>query len=163
MLWSSWFFSGAAPPNPIPDPPADNGPAWVEPLALANRATSPRTVEVDLVAQPLSVSVVEGKQTELLAYNGQIPGPTLDVTEGDRVVVHFTNRLSEPTTIHWHGLHVPADQDGNPMDPVAPGARRDDVFDIPAGSAGTFWYHPHPDHLTAKQACREAAAQPSAF
>ncbi|MDO8501913.1 MAG: multicopper oxidase domain-containing protein [Gemmatimonadaceae bacterium] len=53
-----------------------------------------------------------GGTTPAYAYNGRVPGPTLDVHEGDRVIVHFRNRLPEMTTIHWHGLHIPVTSDG---------------------------------------------------
>jgi bilirubin oxidase len=86
--------------------------------------------------------------SEAFAYNGQVPGPTLDVREGDHVIVHFRNNLPEPTTIHWHGIHLPFDSDGSPYHPIAPGAKHDYEFTVHAGAAGTYWYHPHPDHRT---------------
>jgi bilirubin oxidase len=67
------------------------------------------------------------------------------VHEGDRVIIHFRNELPEPTTVHWHGLNLPADADGSPFYPVAPGGQFDYVFTIGPGTAGTYWYHPHPD------------------
>ena len=51
-----------------------------------------------------------GVTTEVFAYNGSSPGPTLELTEGDRVIIHFRNELPEPTTVHWHGIHLPASQ-----------------------------------------------------
>jgi FtsP/CotA-like multicopper oxidase with cupredoxin domain len=92
--------------------------------------------------------------TNVYAYNGQVPGPTLEVREGDRVIVHFRNDLTVPTTVHWHGLHIPASSDGSPFHPVAPGAQHDYVFTIPRGSAGTYWYHPHPHHQTGYQVAK---------
>ena len=59
------------------------------------------------------------------------------------------NRLPQPSTIHWHGLPVPPDQDGNPSKPVAPGAQHVYRFTLPQGSAGTYWYHPHPHMMSA--------------
>ena len=132
-------------------------PPFTEPATLENRAREPRTVEVDLVAAPHQATLVPGKQTGTYAYNGALPGPTLDATEGDRVVVHFTNRLAEPTNVHWHGLHIPSDQDGLPMDLVPPGGKRDYVFTIPAGTAGTYWYHPHGHGRTGGQIARGLA------
>jgi bilirubin oxidase len=82
------------------------------------------------------------------------PGPTLEVNEGDRVIVHFRNDLAEPTTVHWHGIHLPAGQDGSPFDPVPAGGRRDYTFTIPRGSAGTYWYHPHLHHKTGYQVAK---------
>ncbi len=126
-----------------------------QPLTMENASSTPATVEVSLVAAGGMLDMAPGKPTtRAWAYNGSVPGPTLVVTEGDHVIVHFTNKLPDPTTVHWHGLHIPADQDGSPMDPVAPGASRDYVFDIPANSAGTYWYHPHPDGKTADQVAR---------
>jgi bilirubin oxidase len=124
------------------------------PSVLRSFATEPRTVEVSLVAAPARRSLVPGKRTEVYAYNGQVPGPTLEVREGDRVIVHFTNRLPEPTTVHWHGLHLPANMDGSPMHPIAPGEYHHFEFTIPPGTAGTYWYHPHPHHRTGFQVAR---------
>jgi FtsP/CotA-like multicopper oxidase with cupredoxin domain len=123
----------------------------VNPPVLENLSTVPGVVEVKLTAAPARVSLIPGKMTDVFAYNGQTPGPTLDVHEGDKVIVHFTNELPEPTTVHWHGMHLPASEDGSPFDPVDPGEGRDYVFTIPRGSAGTYWYHPHPDKRTGYQ------------
>ena len=98
-----------------------------------------------LTAAPARLSLVPGTVSDVYAYNGTVPGPTLVVREGDRVIIHFHNALSEPSTVHWHGVHVPADADGSPLDPVPPGGSKDYVFTVAPGSAGTYWYHPHPD------------------
>ena len=115
---------------------------------LVNISKVPKTVEVSLTAAPVRLSMMPGVTTSVLAYNGRIPGPTLDVREGDHVIVHFRNELDEPTTVHWHGIHLPASSDGSPFNPIAPGETHDYVFTIPYGTAGTYWYHPHPDHRT---------------
>jgi len=112
---------------------------------------SPRTVEVTLTAAPARLSLVPGSQTDVFAYNGQVPGPTLEAFEGDTVVVHFINQLPEPTSVHWHGLHIPFDMDGSPFHPIASGDSHDYIFTIGAGTAGTYWYHPHPGHNTGHQ------------
>lgn len=140
---------------------------WVAPLSMAaafawwgvstaaSRAPSPaRVVEVTLTAAPTRLTLTPGVSSEVFAYNGQVPGPTLEFREGDRVVVHFKNELPEPSTIHWHGLHIPFVADGSPFHPVAPGAQHDYVFTIPAGTAGTYWYHPHPHHRTGHQVAK---------
>jgi bilirubin oxidase len=116
-----------------------------------NVSSQSHSVEFSLTAAPGRLSLLSGSMTSVYAYNGRVPGPTIEAHEGDRVVVHFRNELSEPTTVHWHGLHIPALQDGSPFHPVAPGAARDYVFTLPQGSAGTYWYHPHPDHMTGGQ------------
>ena len=121
---------------------------------LKNASSAPHTVEVTLTAEPARLSLVPGTLSDVYAYNGRVPGPTLDVREGDRVVVHFWNRLPEATTVHWHGLHIPFASDGTPFHPVAPGERHDYVFTLKRGSAGTYWYHPHPHAETGSQVAR---------
>jgi bilirubin oxidase len=118
---------------------------------LANESRKPHTVEVTLVAKPASLELVPGRKTASYTYNGSIPGPTIEVYEGDKVIVHFRNELPEPTTIHWHGLHIPNKADGSPFYPIPPGGSYDYVFTPEKGSAGTYWYHPHPDHNTGWQ------------
>jgi bilirubin oxidase len=98
--------------------------------------------------------MIPGKSTVGYAYNGRVPGPLLEVYEGDKVIVHFRNRLPEASTIHWHGLHIPNAFDGSPFHPVAAGTDFDYVFTLQKGSAGTYWYHPHPDHNTGSQIAR---------
>jgi FtsP/CotA-like multicopper oxidase with cupredoxin domain len=76
-------------------------------------------------------------------FNGQVPGPTIEARVGDVLELHLTNSLSEPTTIHWHGLRIPAAMDGTDMvqNPIRPGETFVYRFRLP--DAGTFWYHPH--------------------
>ena len=121
------------------------------PPVLKNASSHPGVVEVSLTAAPARLTLKPGVSTDVFAYNGSSPGPTLELTEGDRVIIHFQNHLPEPTTIHWHGIHLPASQDGSPFDPVAAGGKRDYTFTIPKGSAGTYWYHPHLHHRTGYQ------------
>ena len=123
----------------------------VSPPVLKNISKVPHTVEVNLVAGPARIALLPGHVTDALTYNGTSPGPTLEVNEGDRVLIHFKNNLPEKTTIHWHGLHIPADMDGSPLHPVGAGKQYDYVFTIPRGTAGTYWYHPHPDVRTGYQ------------
>jgi bilirubin oxidase len=125
---------------------------------LANDSGAAGTFEARLRAAPAQFEYLGGRATDALAYNGASPGPTLLATEGDRVRIRFENRIAgQPSTIHWHGLPVPADQDGNPMDPVASGADRLYEFTLPPGSAGSYWYHPHPHEFTAEQVARGLA------
>jgi FtsP/CotA-like multicopper oxidase with cupredoxin domain len=127
---------------------------WTSPPVLQNISKNPGVVELNLTASPTRLEFVPGKPTEAWAYNGTVPGPTLELREGDLVTVHFTNKLAQPTTVHWHGLHLPAGSDGSPLDPVLPGKSRDYVFRVRPGSAGTYWYHPHPDMTTTEQVSR---------
>ncbi|WP_413992737.1 multicopper oxidase family protein [Labrys okinawensis] len=125
---------------------------------LANRSQQAGVFEAELTAAPASASFVPGLATPILAYNGIAPGPVIEVFEGDRVSITFRNRLpDQESTIHWHGLPVPADQDGNPKSPVRAGDERTYSFELPIGSAGTYWYHPHPHGKTASQVYRGLA------
>ena len=124
---------------------------WPVPPVLQNASTKPGVVEFDLTASPTRLELIPGKPTEAWAYNGMVPGPTIELREGDLVTVHFHNKLAQPTTVHWHGLHLPATSDGSPLNPVLPGKSRDYIFKVAPGSAGTYWYHPHPDMTTTEQ------------
>lgn len=125
---------------------------------LSNQSSQPGLFKAELIAAPVQVELLPGQPTTFWAYNASIPGPLIEVSEGDRVEVRFINRLSQPSTVHWHGLPVPPEQDGNPHDPVPPGGERTYSFNLPKGSAGTYWYHPHPHGHTAEQAFRGLAA-----
>ena len=116
-----------------------------EPAVLRNVSTKAGVVEVNIDAAPARIAMIPGHLTDAYAYNGTVPGPTLEAREGDRVIIHFTNHLPEARTVHWHGVHLPAVMDGSPFELVQPGGHYDYVFTIPRGSAGTYWYHPHPD------------------
>ncbi|PZV38269.1 multicopper oxidase family protein [Mesorhizobium kowhaii] len=134
------------------------GEAFRELPLLANEAGTPGLFKAKLTAQSTTVRFAEGLETPILGYNGTSPGPLIEAVEGDRVEITFANRIAdEASTIHWHGMPVPADQDGNPMDPVATGTDRTYSFDLPEGSAGSYWYHPHPHGKTAEQVYRGLA------
>ena len=124
------------------------------PPVIENISHRSGVVEVNLSAAPARLELEPGKPTDAFAYNGTVPGPTLDLREGDSVIIHFHNGLAEPTTVHWHGLHLPAGADGSPLDPVPSGGSRDYVFRLGKGTAGTYWYHPHPDRTATKQVAR---------
>ena len=111
---------------------------------VATPGTRGPTVEIALTAQEVSWELAPGKPITAWTYNGTVPGHPIQVREGDRVRVTFTNRLPEPTTIHWHGVDVPAAMDGVPdlsQAAVQPGATFTYEFD--ARPAGTRWYHTH--------------------
>lgn len=124
------------------------------PPVLENVSHRSGVVELRLNAAPARLELEPGKPADAFAYNGTVPGPTIELHEGDSVIIHFHNALPQPTTVHWHGLHLPAGADGSPLDPVAPGASRDYVFRLGKGTAGTYWYHPHPDRTSAEQVAR---------
>jgi FtsP/CotA-like multicopper oxidase with cupredoxin domain len=117
-----------------------------EPPVLRNMSSVAGVVEVTITATPARIRLLPGGPlVNVYAYNGSVPGPTLELHEGDSVIIHFRNQLPEPTTVHWHGIHLPANADGSPLYPIAPGRSHDYSFRLAAGSAGTYWYHPHPD------------------
>src|SRR5688572_593706 len=81
-----------APPPDIPFDQVDAGSA-----TMANLAAESGTVHAALIAAPARIELVEGVETDVYAYNGRVPGPTLELREGDRVTVRFRNDLAEPT------------------------------------------------------------------
>ncbi|TXT38583.1 MAG: multicopper oxidase [Comamonadaceae bacterium] len=125
---------------------------------LVNTSTQPGLFRATLRAAPVSLAVLQdGTQTEFWAYNNSLPGPLIEVMEGDTVEIEFINALPQESTIHWHGLPVPSEQDGNPQDAVPAGGRRIYRFKLPMNCAGTYWYHPHPHGFTAEQVYRGLA------
>jgi CopA family copper-resistance protein len=97
----------------------------------------------DLTIDYLPVNFT-GRHRLATAVNGSVPGPTLRWREGEVVTVAVTNRLKMPTSIHWHGMRVPAEMDGVPglsFAGIAPGERF--VYRIPVVQSGTYWYHSH--------------------
>lgn len=100
-------------------------------------------VRVDLEARETDWEFVPGYSTRAWGFNGQIPGPTIEANVGDVLEVQLKNSLPEPTTVHWHGLQIPAAMDGTDMvqHPIMPGETFTYRFKLP--DAGTFWYHPH--------------------
>jgi FtsP/CotA-like multicopper oxidase with cupredoxin domain len=104
----------------------------------------PRVVETDLTARIAEVEVGPGQRVRAWTYDGTIPGPLIRARVGDRLIVHFTNNLSQPTTIHWHGVRVPIEMDGVPgisQPEINPGERF--TYDFVVRDAGLYWYHPH--------------------
>ena len=122
-------------------------PDWDAGIRLAeapDKNPDPRIVEVDFEARVATVEIEPGLEVEAWTYNGQIPGPLIRLQVGDRLIVHFTNNLPKPSTIHWHGLRVPIEMDGVPgysQPEVRPGETFTYDFTVP--DAGIFWYHPH--------------------
>ncbi|MBI3969317.1 MAG: multicopper oxidase domain-containing protein [Chloroflexi bacterium] len=111
----------------------------------ASQGASPAAgAEIVLTAREIQWELAPGKLVAAWAYNGQVPGPEIRVRAGERVRIVLANELAEPTTIHWHGIDVPAAMDGVPdlsQAPVRPGERF--VYEFLAEPAGTRWYHTH--------------------
>jgi FtsP/CotA-like multicopper oxidase with cupredoxin domain len=104
--------------------------------------------EFHLVAEPVVREFAPGMKANLWGYNGQSPGPTIEVVEGDRVRIFVTNRLPEETSIHWHGQRLPNGMDGVTgltQPGIPPG--KTFVYEFQAKRPGTFMYHPHADEM----------------
>jgi len=104
--------------------------------------------EFHLVAEPVVRELAPGMQANLWGYNGQSPGPTIEVVEGDRVRIFVTNKLPEHTSVHWHGQLLPCGMDGVTgltQPGIQPG--KTFVYEFVARHAGTFMYHPHADEM----------------
>lgn len=116
---------------------------------------SSRVVEFDLEAQPSSVTLGD-RTANLFTYNGQVPGPRLEARPGDTVRIRFTNRLSEPTNLHYHGLHIPPTGTAdNIYLNIGSGQTFNYEFTLPTDHpAGTFFYHPHLHGRVADQVFR---------
>lgn len=105
--------------------------------------------EFHLVAEPVVREMAPGFEVNMWGYNGQSPGPTIEVVEGDRVRIFVTNRLPEPTTIHWHGQRLPNGMDGvSGVNQPPIGVGKTFVYEFVARRPGTFMYHPHADETT---------------
>ena len=120
---------------------------WDSKLKLPEAADTnpdPKIVEVTLESRVESLEVVAGVRTNVWTYNGGLPGPLIRARKGDRVIVHFTNKLPQSTTVHWHGVQVPIEMDGVPGVSQAPVETGESfTYDFVVPDAGLFWYHPH--------------------
>jgi FtsP/CotA-like multicopper oxidase with cupredoxin domain len=104
--------------------------------------------EFHLVAEPVVREFAPGMKVNLWGYNGQSPGPTIEVVEGDRVRIFVTNKLPEQTSVHWHGQRLPNGMDGVTgltQPGIQPG--KTFVYEFVAKRPGTFMYHPHADEM----------------
>jgi len=116
--------------------------------ARGDRSLEPK-IENGVKVFDLGVSVVEwnilpGQSVEAYAFNRQVPGPRIRVTEGDRVRINVTNDLPEATSVHWHGMILPNAMDGAAdvtQKPIEPGESF--AYEFTAGQAGTYFYHSH--------------------
>jgi manganese oxidase len=97
-----------------------------------------------LIAEPVKRRIVPWKTLDVWGYNGSCPGPTIQVQQGDRVRILVENRLPESTSMHWHGLEVPIEQDGVPyisQKPIVPGETY--AYEFTVRQEGTLFYHAH--------------------
>ncbi|WP_371763427.1 multicopper oxidase domain-containing protein [Massilia sp.] len=135
----------------VPPPPPTGRPfnpvvtlnGWSLPWRMNNGVK-----EFHLVAEPVVREFAPGMKVNLWGYNGQSPGPTIEVVEGDRVRIFVTNKLPEHTSVHWHGQRLPNGMDGVTgltQPGIAPG--KTFVYEFVAKRPGTFMYHPHADEM----------------
>jgi FtsP/CotA-like multicopper oxidase with cupredoxin domain len=98
----------------------------------------------DLTVEHVRTEFVPGRVVDAWGFNGSVPGPTIQVTEGDRVRLNVHNQLPEPFSMHWHGLEIPVEMDGMPgisQDAIPPGGRF--TYEFTLEQNGTFFYHSH--------------------
>jgi len=131
--WAAGFTS------PLPIPPL-----------LENLDPSGKTATFAMDVQQGEVEFFSNRLTTTLGYNGNFLGPTIRVRDGQRFKISVNNTLSDVTTLHWHGLHVPAKWDGGPRQPISAGTTWEPEFTI-RQEAATLWYHPHAMGLTGEQ------------
>lgn len=101
-----------------------------------------------LIAEPIQREFAPGFWVNCWGYNGSSPGPTIEVVEGDRVRIFVTNKLNEPTSVHWHGIILPNGMDGVAglnQKSIQPGETFKYEFTLKQN--GTFIYHPHSDEM----------------
>jgi FtsP/CotA-like multicopper oxidase with cupredoxin domain len=132
----------------VHEPPPEAAAAYRRAFDDARPAPGGAVVRVDLEAREADWRFTPGRAVRAWTFNGQVPGPVIEARVGDVLEVSLTNRLTEPTTLHWHGLRLPAPMDGTDMvqRPVEPGETF--VYRIALLDAGTFWYHSHSNEAT---------------
>lgn len=139
-------------PNTQPPLVPDTGRPY-NPVVTPNGWTLPWRMrqgvkEFHLVAEPVKREMTTGFHAHLWGYNGQSPGPTIEVVEGDRVRIFVTNKLPEHTSIHWHGQRLPNGMDGvSGLNQPAIPSGKTFVYEFAAKRPGTFMYHPHGDEM----------------
>ncbi|MFD3512780.1 multicopper oxidase family protein [Streptomyces sp. NPDC058657] len=110
----------------------------------------------DLRMRAGTTEFLPGVRTPTWGFNGSYLGPTLRAARGEKVKVRVTNELGEASSVHWHGMHLPARMDGGPHQEVAAGATWTPYWKI-GQPAATLWYHPHPHGKTEKHVQRGLA------
>ena len=104
----------------------------------------------NLAARDTFKQIIPGNQTITEAINGNWWGPTMIWNKGDIVHINVNNKLQDTTTIHWHGMHLPAVMDGGPHQPIPPGTVWQPYWQV-TNNAGLYWYHPHLYMMAQKQ------------
>ena len=135
---AAWQAGGQPAPSAAP---SFGAPLPIPPLATGS-LDGDGARSFTLTAREGSREFLPGRPTPTLGYNGDYLGPTLLLRRGERVRLRVENALREPTTVHWHGAHLPAEMDGSPRQPIAAGAAWEARFEV-RQPAATLWYHPH--------------------
>ena len=139
----------AVPQAPVLAPPGGQ-PRVITPDGATLPLTIRGGVKVGhLIAEEIDHEVAPGMRIRTWGYNGRTPGPTIEAVEGETLRIYVTNRLPEPTTVHWHGLVLPNGMDGVSglnQRPIPPGETW--VYEFVLRRAGTFMYHSHYDEMT---------------
>lgn len=152
-------FGVASATAPVAFPTTITGAGFVPDVEIALKAIRGQ-VQI-LPGQPTQVwqyqtQLLKGDASALQPLENTYLGPIIRVRKGQKVRVHLTNDLLEPTIVHWHGVLVPSRMDGHPRDEIAPGKTYVYEYEV-VNRAGTYWYHPHPHTLTGGQAYRGLA------
>ena len=109
----------------------------------ARHVTGSHVRDITLAAAPATIDL-GGRTVRTWAFNGTVPGPTINAATGDVIRATVINQLPDPLTVHWHGITIRNDMDGVPdltQQPIAPGGRF--VYQFTVSRAGTYFYHPH--------------------
>ncbi|GAA5082270.1 FtsP/CotA-like multicopper oxidase with cupredoxin domain [Thermocatellispora tengchongensis] len=148
-------FASACGSGAMSDPAAFRTELRVPPL-LVPKVDKDGTRRFALTMQRGRSEILPGKPVETWGFNGPHLGPTIRVARGDRVRMAVTNRLDEASTVHWHGMRLPAKMDGGPHQMIEPGGTWSPHWTIDQPAA-TSWYHPHPHGATAEHVYRGLA------
>ncbi|HJG80972.1 MAG TPA: multicopper oxidase domain-containing protein [Brevibacterium senegalense] len=138
-------------------PPQGTAPLPIPPLAPSRLVDGVRTFT--LTAQTGESALIAGRpdvRTPTVGYDGAFLGPTVRMARGERVRVDIRNDLDVVTTLHWHGMHLPAEMDGGPHTPIGPAEKRTVEWEV-RQPAATLWYHPHPHGKTEEQVLKGLA------
>ncbi|WP_231928492.1 multicopper oxidase family protein [Micromonospora echinaurantiaca] len=126
------------------------------PPLLEPVVTKDGTRQFSLTMQAGRTELLPGRPTATWGFNGPFLGPTVRAKRGDRVAMRVHNKLGEPSTVHWHGMRLPAAMDGGPHQMIEPGGTWTPRWTIDQPAA-TSWYHPHPHGTTAAHVYRGLA------
>ena len=120
------------------------------PTLLSSTTDTSGTKVFTLSMETGTTEILSGISSATAGFNQAFLGPVLKVTNGDVVQMNITNNLTDVTTVHWHGAHIPPSVDGGPQNTIAAGASLSPSFTINQGAC-TLWFHPHALGTTAEQ------------